>query len=226
MATASSPAPRSTERINRFCSENGLLLRSNPCISPDHCLSFEGLMRAASGADRAQWRLRPLPHARFDTAVGTWELLAEPESGDRAWLLTPRPGAPVPEGALTDGRRKGSAALFPASWENLLKLKNMVQEHDAASTIFPTAGGTLKTRSLGVGARHTTLHWPAVQWAMAQLGLSMHANQNSIPRELVYDVEVMLNNQLDSVPFHFIGACSCEGAIRARASRAWAMGRS
>ncbi len=144
-------------------------------------------------------------------AAGAWESLEDPASGDRGWLLTPLACSAAAERTLADGVSAGAGALFPASWENLLRLKNLVQEHDAASTIFPTTGGTLKTRSLGVGARFTTLHWPAVQWAMAQLGLSMHANQNSIPRELVYDVEVMLNNQLDSVPFPFIGSSVPEG---------------
>lgn len=46
---------------------------------------------------------------------------------------------------------------------------------------------------------------------MAQLGLGLTANQNSIPRELVYDVEAMLDGRLDSVPFPFIGANVPEG---------------
>ena len=44
-----------------------------------------------------------------------------------------------------------------------------MQEHDPASTIFPTASGTLGQSTLGVGARFTTLHWPAVEWAMSAL---------------------------------------------------------
>jgi hypothetical protein len=46
---------------------------------------------------------------------------------------------------------------------------------------------------------------------MAQLGLGMTANQNSIPRELVYDVDAMLEGRLDTVPFPFIGANVPEG---------------
>ena len=72
---------------------------------------------------------------------------------------------------------------------------------DPGATLFPTATGTLERSSLGVGARFTTLHWPAVEWAMAELSLSMTANQNSIPRELVYDVDVMLSGRLEGVPF-------------------------
>jgi hypothetical protein len=90
-------------------------------------------------------------------------------------------------------------------------MKNLIQEHDAASTVFPSTGGGLDQRSLGVGARFTTLHWPAVEWAMAHLGISLVANQNSIPRELVYDVDAMLAGRLDSVPFPFIGCHVPEG---------------
>ena len=54
---------------------------------------------------------------------------------------------------------------------------------------------------------------------MAQLGLGVTANQNSIPRELVYDVNAMLEGRLDTVPFPFIGANGAE-ATRARASKA------
>jgi hypothetical protein len=39
--------------------------------------------------------------------------------------------------------------------------------------------------SLGIGARFTTMHWPAVDWVMKELRLPLTANQNSVPRELV-----------------------------------------
>ena len=81
-------------------------------------------------------------------------------------MTTDAPDPTLDEGvALPDGRSQA----FPASWENLLRLKNLVLEHDAGSTIFPTASEpTLAHQSLGVGARFTTLHWPAVEWAMAR----------------------------------------------------------
>src|SRR5208282_4724689 len=63
----------------------------------------------------------------------------------------------------------------------------------------------------GIGARFTTLHWPAVEWAMSALEIGMTANQNSIPRELVYDVDAMLEGRLDKVPFPFIGTSVPEG---------------
>ena len=86
-----------------------------------------------------------------------------------------------------------------------------MQEHDPDSTIFPTAGANLGRSTLGIGARFTTLHWPAVEWAMSALDLGVTANQNSIPRELVYDVDAMLEGRLDTVPFPFIGTSVPEG---------------
>src|SRR2546423_994456 len=55
------------------------------------------------------------------------------------------------------------------------------------------------------------LNWPAVEWAMSALEIGVTANQNSIPRELVYDVDSMLDGKLDSVPFPFIGTNVPEG---------------
>ena len=44
------------------------------------------------------------------------------------------------------------------------------------------------------------------------LEIGVTANQNSIPRgELVYDVDAMLGDRLDSVPFPFIGTNVPEG---------------
>ncbi len=43
------------------------------------------------------------------------------------------------------------------------------------------------------------------------MSLPVTANQNSIPRELVYDVEAMLEDRLAKVPFPFIGASVPEG---------------
>jgi hypothetical protein len=46
---------------------------------------------------------------------------------------------------------------------------------------------------------------------MSALSLGVTANQNSIPRELVYDVDVMLAGKIDTVPFPFIGTNVPEG---------------
>jgi hypothetical protein len=194
--------------INRFLLENGLRIEQNPCISPDFCLDWASLsMRLRQGTAQTT----PYPQSRFATDAGSFSLV-EDEHGDHAWLLESQSSPEQARAVLEDGIVLGDGRIaFPASWANLLCLKNLVQEHDPETTIFPTASGTLGHQSLGVGARFTTLHWPAVEWAMAALGLSMTANQNSIPRELVYDVDAMLDGRLEGVPFAFIGCEVPEG---------------
>ncbi len=193
--------------VNSFLLKHEFFIARNPCVSPDFCLDWR---RLADELVRGE-RLVVHDKSTFETAAGSFTLV-EDERGEHAWILKARtPGsdaaAVLADGvALPDGR-----FAFPASWQNLLKLKNLALEHDAGSTIFPTATGTLAHQSLGVGARFTTLHWPAVEWAMAELGLSMTANQNSIPRELVYDVDAMLDGRLEGVAFPFIGAEVPEG---------------
>lgn len=186
--------------INAFLLKHNLRIAQNPCVSPDFCLDWPALL-----ADIHAARAREFPESRFATAHGDWTLL-ENADGDCAWRLLaaaqPLDGA----AALADG-----STVFPATWANLLTLKNLIQEHDADSTIFPGAGGSLGRGTLGVGARFTTLHWPAVEWAMGALDLGVTANQNSIPRELVYDVDAMLGNRLDTVSFPFIGTDVPEG---------------
>src|SRR5688572_16176804 len=192
--------------INQFLLDNNIRISHNPCISPDFCLDWPAL-RAKLGEESIKQR----PNTRFETAAGHWILLEDEATCDCAWKLEPRAtgtGADV----LVDGvTADGGSVVFPATWENLLRLKNAVQEHDPDSTIFPTAGGNLGRGTLGIGARFTTLHWPAVDWAMSALNLGVTANQNSIPRELVYDVDAMLEGRLDTVPFPFIGTSVPEG---------------
>jgi hypothetical protein len=192
--------------INAFLLENQIYISQNPCISPDFCLDWASLSEQL----RAGAALTHHDKATFETRFGSFGLV-ENARGDHAWVLRSNgldwSGAGL-EGAL---RLDDARVAFPATFDNLLVLKNRILEHDAGSTIFPTAAGTLARQSLGVGARFTTLHWPAVEWAMSVLSLSMTANQNSIPRELVYDVGVMLEGRLEGVPFPFIGADVPEG---------------
>ncbi len=192
--------------INSFLLENGLLIAGNPCVSPDFCLDWRALGRRLSG--QAQSGLIHHPKSGFMTRAGAWSLVEDAGSGDCAWRLE-NPGA---GGLLSGGAVAANGCVhFPATWENLLAIKNLVQEHDPDSTIFPTAAGNLGKSTLGIGARFTTLHWPAVEWAMSALELGVTANQNSIPRELVYDVDAMLEGRLDTVPFPFIGTNVPEG---------------
>ncbi len=193
--------------INRFLLEHDLRIATNPCISPDFCLDWNELRATLlAGGTVKEW-----PKSRFETAAGTWLLVEHEPTGDCAWRLDTRStrsaGAAL-AGEIAIGETTIAA---PASWENLLRLKNAVHEHDPQSTIFPTGGANLGRSTLGIGARFTTLHWPAVEWAMSALNLGVTANQNSIPRELVYDVDAMLEGRLDSVPFPFIGTSVPEG---------------
>ena len=193
--------------INRFLLEHNLRISHNPCISPDFCLDWEVLetkLRSNSG-------LKEWPHSGFETVHGSWTVMEDESTGDCAWRLRARDAQRAAD-VLAEGIEIGQAiAAFPASWDNLLRLKNFVQEHDAGSTIFPTAKANLGRSTLGIGARFTTLHWPAVEWAMSVLDLGVTANQNSIPRELVYDLDAMLDGRLDTVPFPFIGTSVPEG---------------
>ena len=191
--------------INRFLLENQLRIATNPCVSPDFCLDWPAL-KADLAAGRA---LKHYAKSRFETKAGAWTLV-ENTQGDCAWQLAAGAGAKAD--VLADGvALAGGGAAFPATFANLLRLKNLIQEHNPASTIFPTAAEQLGRSTLGIGARFTTLHWPAVEWAMSALSLGVTANQNSIPRELVYDTDVMLAGKLDTVPFPFIGTNVPEG---------------
>jgi hypothetical protein len=193
--------------INAFLLKHHLRIAQNPCISPDFCLDWPAL----SAQLRAGSPLHVWTKSHFQTAQGGWLLVENLLNGDCAWWHEPKvkgQGIDV----LADGIVMADGRIaFPATWANLLRLKNLVQEHDAAATIFPTAGGKLGRSTIGVGARFTTLHWPAVEWAMSALELGVTANQNSIPRELVYDVDAMLEGRLDTVPFPFIGTNVPEG---------------
>jgi hypothetical protein len=193
--------------INSFLLDNSLRIAGNPCISPDFCLDWPSLSSTLERADA----VKTWTKSGFDTRDGTWTLVEDEATGDCAWTLQSRRTAQA-GGRLTEGVSIGNGVMvFPASWENLLVLKNAAQEHDPGSTIFPTAGGNLGRSTLGIGARFTTLHWPAVEWAMSALDLGVTANQNSIPRELVFDVDAMLEGRLDTVPFPFIGTSVPEG---------------
>lgn len=214
---------KDTRAINRFLLAASLRIRSNPAVSPDLCLdppALEEAVRAALPALAPLVRPGAAPGFRAaagaadlfpasELPVGPWRLFVVEEraTGDAGLLVDG--GGPIPlPGAVSLG---DGFQLVPLLWEGLAPLKNLVQEDDPASTVFPVARGTLSRSSLGIGARFTTLHWPAVAWAMKELGLSLTANQNSIPRELVYDVDAMLEGRLASVPFPFIGGAVPEG---------------
>lgn len=195
--------------INRFLLENDLRIVDNPCVSPDFCLDWRALSgRLQAGSGARSWPDLVFHEAsRVAIAEGQVVLVEDPDSGDHAWFVDGGAPARLADGIHLGGQRHA----FPATWANLLVLKDLLQAYDRTSTVFPSASGTLAHSSIGVGARFTTLHWPAVEWVMSRLGLSLTANQNSIPRELVYDVDEMLAGTLDTVPFPFIGSDVPEG---------------
>lgn len=218
---------RDTRAINRFLLDSGLRIKGNPAVSPDLCLDPAALARAVAEALpplaellRAPRAFRGEPRMRVaagpvdlypasELRVGPWRLLVVEErgTGDAGLLVEGSDPIPLP-GALGLG---DSLSLVPLLWEGLAPLKNLLLEDDPSSTVFPVARGTLARSSLGIGARFTTLHWGAVAWVMKALGLSLTANQNSIPRELVYDVDAMLEGRLAEVPFPFVGGSVPEG---------------
>ena len=190
--------------INQFLTSHNLLISNNPCISPDFCLNWEKL-KSSIEAERFKHHAK----SEFSTVHGTW-ILIENEDGDHAWELTAKVETSKIE-SLSDGIEFHGKIYFPATYSNLIGMKNLMQENDLSCTAFPGTSEQLGKSTLGIGARFTTLHWDGVDWAMSRLGIGLTANQNSIPRELVYDVDAMLSDNLDSVPFPFIGCDVPEG---------------
>ena len=127
--------------INKFLLSNNIRIADNPCISPDFCLDWEGLQDDL----KADEQITVYSKSQFNTSHGSWSLV-ENKSGDHAWILT---GKQTSSEILSDGISCGDEkAAYPASWENLLILKNLIQDGNPDSTIFPTASGSLKSSSL------------------------------------------------------------------------------
>jgi hypothetical protein len=68
--------------INQFLLTNDLRIAQNPCVSPDFCLDWDGLL-----ADVKAGRVTEHEKSRFATKAGEWTLL-ENAAGDCAWTLT------------------------------------------------------------------------------------------------------------------------------------------
>ena len=192
--------------INAFLARDSIWIKNNPCVSPDFCLDWARFTEGLKGTAE----LTEYSRSTFTSEHGEWALV-EDQWGDHAWRL--RISGEIKEDLrpLSNGFEAEGFIYFPASFENLVRLKNLVQESDPENNAFPTSRGNLGKSTLGIGARFTTLHWDGVDWAMSRLGMGLTANQNSIPRELVYDVNEMLAGNLDSVPFPFIGCDVPEG---------------
>ncbi len=205
-------------RINEFLLENGFLIKNNPAISHDLTLDFSSLLNeihtqadflgaVIENASHKSGILRSgslilWPKSSFSIKNSVFYVLESERTGD-CTLITKF----SPYTGFAGMKRVGeSLDVIPLWWENLIELKNCVLECDPSSTIFPKADASVvKGACLGIGARFTTLHWPAVAWVMKSLGITLNANQNSVPRELVYDVDAMLEKKLHGTKFHFIG---------------------
>ena len=107
--------------INAFLLKNNLRIATNPCVSPDFCLDWPALAAKlkAGGAG-----VKTYEKSRFATAVGEFVLLEDIATGDCAWKLAAK-YSDVLEGG--EGVGDGST-VFPATFANLLKLKNLAQE--------------------------------------------------------------------------------------------------
>uniref|UniRef100_A0A7S3G2N6 Uncharacterized protein n=1 Tax=Palpitomonas bilix TaxID=652834 RepID=A0A7S3G2N6_9EUKA len=174
-------------------------------------LETSSLARAFSVSD--QHDLRFYSSSKLPLVFGDAYLIEDVSSGDCCWLVTSVEKGEVGR-RLEDVVQLGPVVfVFPTSFSNILRLKSEGFRFNSRCTAFPSAfrDSSLAYASIGVGARFTTLHWPAVFWTMSSLGLSLTANQNSIPRELVYDVNAMLDGRLGNIRFPFLGSDIPEG---------------
>jgi hypothetical protein len=210
------------KKINQFLLENEILIKDNPCVSTDFTLHLKSLIEAVTKDFSAYGHLdqfdstktvlefsRTLlyPKSFLKLKKGNLVVVESRATGDCAFITLSSNNL----GFVNAEKLANGATIIPLEWENLIRLKNISLEENPASTIFPKATPHLRKTSLGIGARFTTLHWPAVAWSMKTLNLQLTANQNSIPRELVYSVDAMLENKLVEVPFPFIGGSVPEG---------------
>src|SRR4051812_34738626 len=108
--------------INDFLLKNNLRIATNPCVSPDFCLDWPALSKKAlSGESGVHWYYK----SRFATTQGEWTLFEDMAAGDCGWRLSGANGpTDILEGGV-DAIRNNSRVIFPATWANLLKLKNL-----------------------------------------------------------------------------------------------------
>src|SRR5262245_31811989 len=125
--------------VNRFLLDHNLRIAANPCISPDFCLDWRALVTTL----RDDRHLKEWPKSGFETSAGAWTLVEDPTTGDCAWKLRIHSTNHSPPG-LSEPVELGEGTLaYPATWDNLIHLKNAVQEYDASATIFPTTHANL-----------------------------------------------------------------------------------
>ena len=122
--------------INTFLLENGLRIAGNPCVSPDFCLDWPSLsarLRSGDGLTRH-------PKSRVSIAAGA---SSSSPSDRRPRLDAGARWRRWPGGAR--GRRGPGRGTHGLSRHlaNLLRLKNLMQEHDPARRSFRPRPATL-----------------------------------------------------------------------------------
>jgi hypothetical protein len=190
--------------INAFLLKNNLRIATNPCVSPDFCLDWPAL---ADETETGAAGVKVYEKSRFATKAGEFLLLEDSATGDCAWKLAASNAAALAERRNPGGRLDGVSCDLRQSPSP----EEPRAGEEPASTIFPTAREQARPQHARDrrAFHHAALAGDGVGDERPQLGMT--ANQNSIPRELVYDVDVMLAGKLDTVPFPFIGTNVPEG---------------
>ena len=113
--------------INQFLLENDLRIANNPCVSPDFCLDWEGWQTDLAAGETITHHDKSL----VVTSHGEWAL-TENRHGDHAWQLVPADASIAElEDLMEDGRSIDDRIYFPASYENLIRAKNLFQADHA-----------------------------------------------------------------------------------------------
>ena len=83
----------------------------------------------------------------FSSEHGDW-ILVEDQWGDHAWRLKSSGIINEKLSQLSDGFESQEFVYFPASFENLVRLKNLIQESDPENNAFPTSRENLENQPL------------------------------------------------------------------------------
>ena len=123
-------------RINDWLLANDIRIARNPCVSPDFCLDWAALKATfEAGAEARAWpSLTTYEASRFALASGQVVLMEDGATGDCAWYVVGGQADLLADGVHLGGQRWA----YPASWDNLLTIKNLVQSYSPDTTIFPS----------------------------------------------------------------------------------------
>ena len=116
--------------INQFLVSNEIRIATNPCISPDFCLDWDELKANLLSEQGIVCHYL----SSFETSAGEWAIV-EDANGDHAWRLQAI-GLDSISNGLEDGYEIGEATYFPATYDNLIAMKNLVQKSDAGIGFF------------------------------------------------------------------------------------------